>query len=140
MRRRPRLLSELRLVFGAALLGAGVGLAVAVLALPPTSPGFPTSPWLSRWVRALAPGVGFGWWAGLLMAIALAVLARRYEPPAPLATLTTAVRVAAVIALAAAALARILGQLLPWGLLGGLMAATLAARTWVALATRRQRP
>jgi hypothetical protein len=134
---RPRLLAEVRFVFGGALVGAAAGLVLAVLFLPPSLPGFQTSPLLARWVRAIAPGFGYGWWGGLLWSTFLALAARRSDPPAPVDSLGPATWVAASVAVVAGALSRWFAVRQVWGVLAGIGFGTLAARGWIARAAAR---
>ncbi|MGE5235350.1 MAG: hypothetical protein ACM3O7_03245 [Acidobacteriota bacterium] len=134
---RPRLLAEIRFVFGAALIGAAAGLALALLLLPPSRPGFPTSPVLARWVHAIAPGFAYGWWGGLLWSSFMALSARRATPSPPVSSLPIGVWIAATFTVVGGAASRWITFPPTWGILAGLLAGTLAARLWLAHAAAR---
>ena len=124
---RPRLFDEVRFVLGAALIGALAGVVLAVLALPPDSSGFPTSPRLAPWLAAVAPATGIGWWSALVWAVAMALQARRGGVPTP--ALTPATWLAAGITVACGFAAPLLSVNRGWGIAAGVVAGTVAART-----------
>lgn len=134
---RPRLFDEVRFVLSAGLIGALAGLVLAALALPPDSPGFPTSPRLAPWLAAVAPAAGIGWWSALVWAVAMALQARRGG--VPIAALTPAAWLAAGITVACGAAAPLLTLDRGWGVAAGVVAGTLAARTWLSRAAGRAR-
>jgi uncharacterized membrane protein len=126
LRRRPRLLDEAWFALGGALAGAAAGLLVAMLALPPElEPG--AVPGMT-WVLAVAPGLGIGWWAGLLWSALLAVTARRTRPVPPVKALLPAAVLVAAVTVICTAVARVAGLPLSWGMIGGVVAGTVAAR------------
>jgi hypothetical protein len=133
-RRRPRILDEIRFVVGAALIGALAGALVAAFALPPGDAGIPTAPFVSRWLHATAPAIGFGWWGALIWSVALAAHARRYQPPVTIARLARAAWLAAGLTVVGGLCARLLGQRPGWGVLAGIVIGSLVARF---LAARR---
>jgi hypothetical protein len=134
--RRPRLVDEAWFALGGALAGAGAGLVVAALRVPPT-PATPAAALpLAAWYVALARGFGIGWWFGLLWSALFAVSARRATPPASVRLLLPAACVAAALVVAGAAVARVATlPPTPW-MAGGLAAGTLLARRRLARATR----
>lgn len=138
--RRPRLLDEAKFALGAAVIGAGAGLVVAVLALPPSAGLHSISPTHVRWFVAIAPGLGFGWWGALVWSAFLALYARRFSPPPPIAALARVTWVAATILVGAAAVARVTGSPPRWGVLAGIVAATLIARVMLARSAARATP
>jgi uncharacterized membrane protein len=135
LRRRPRLLDEAWFALGGAVAGAVAGLIVEMLALPPPLEPAPGTPRGMTWVLAVAPGLGIGWWAGLLWSALLAVAARRSRPVPPVKALLPAAVLAAVVTVICSAAARLAGLPVSWGILGGVVAGTLAARFRVARPT-----
>ncbi len=126
--RRPRVLAEARFAFGAALVGAGVGLMLALMSLPPNDPGVPSAPFVSRWIGALAPAVVTGWWAGLFWAVAVLLHVRGWQPPPPVERLGRSVWMTAALVMAGGALAAWVWSAPGWGAVAGVVGAALALK------------
>jgi hypothetical protein len=137
---RPRLLAEVRFALAGALLGGAAGLALSLLLLPPGRADFTTAPPGARWLLAVAPGFGFGWWGGMLWSVMLALDGRRRRPPSPTTALLPAAAAAAVVVVLAGAGARLAAVDLRWGILAGLAGGTFVARAMLARAGRRVEP
>lgn len=123
-----RFLAHVRFALGAALVGAGTGLVIALLFLPPATPGFPAAPALSRWVLALSPAVAIGWWMGLLWGSILTLTGKRTDDEGE-GRLMAATLLAAAALVVACAGARLSGLGAHAGLAAG-AAAALAVGWW----------
>ncbi len=134
---RPRLLAEVRFAFGAALVMAAAGTAVA-FGMPPVRLLPSDHPAVRAFVQA-AVGFGLGWWGGLFWGTALVFYARRFRPLPPVASLMPATWLACVLLAAAALAARELGGSVIVSILAGVLVGTAAARLLVSRAARKAR-
>jgi hypothetical protein len=135
-----RFLAHVRFVLGAALVGAAAGLALALISLPPANEGFPSSPTLARWVLALAPGFGIGWWLGLLWGVVLSMAGRGAAAPAGERRAMTATFLAAGVLVLAFAVARVTHVSTAAGLAVGAVAAVAVAFWWAGRGSRGSAP
>lgn len=126
--RRPRVLAEARFALSAALVGAGVRLALALMSLPPDDPGVPSAPLVSRWIGALAPAIVVGWWAGLFWAVAVSLHVRGWQQPPPVERLGRSLWPTAALVTAGGAFAAWVWSAPGWGAVAGLAAAALALK------------
>jgi ABC-type antimicrobial peptide transport system permease subunit len=131
------MLAEARFAFGAALVMALAGTAVA-FGMPPIRL-MPSEEPAVRWFVQAAVGFGLGWWGGLFWGTALVFYARNFRPVPPVAALMPAT-VFAGTAIAAVALAtRTVGASVLLSIGAGVVAGTLAARLIVSRAARKVR-
>ena len=134
---RPRLLAEVRFAFGAALVMAGAGTAVA-FGMPPLRLLPSEEPPVRAFVQA-AVGFGLGWWGGLFWGTMLVFYARRFRPLPPVAALMPATWVGCALVAAAALAARAFGGSVIVSIGAGVVVGTVAARLVVGRAARRAR-
>ncbi len=135
---RPRMLAEVRFAFGAALIMAVAGAALA-FGMPPIRL-LPTDAPATRLFVQGSVGFGLGWWGGLFWSIALVFYARRIRPLPPLASLTIANWVAGAILAAASLALRAGGASVVLSVGTAIVVATVAARLVVARAAHREGP
>jgi hypothetical protein len=133
--RRPRFLAEVRFVFGAALVMAAAGTAVAV-GMPPIRVLPSDEPAVRAFVQ-LAVGFGLGWWGGLFWATALVFHARGFRPPPAVGALMPATWLAATAVAAAALAVREFGASPIVSIGAGVVVGTAAARLVVSRAARK---
>lgn len=120
---RSRALAEARVVVGGALVGAGTGLAISIIVTTQTG----AAAALDRYA-AVASGLGYGWWGGLLFSVALALTARHRSPVPAVGALLPAVAIAAGVLLAVAASFALFGLAPAAGVPLGVAAGAVAAR------------
>lgn len=132
---RPRILAEVRFAFGAALIMALAGAALA-FGMPPIRL-LPTDAPATRLFVQGSVGFGLGWWGGLFWSTALVFYARRIRPLPPLGAMTLATWVAAATLAATSLALRAGGASVVLGIGAGLVVATVAARLVVARAAHR---
>ncbi len=132
---RPRILAEVKFAFGAALIMAAAGAALA-FGMPPIRL-LPTDAAAVRLFVQGSVGFGLGWWGGLFWSTALVFYARRIRPLPPLGAMTVATWVAGAILAAAALALRAAGASVVLSIGAGIVVATVAARLVVARAARR---
>lgn len=125
-----RIASEVRFVLGGGVAGAAAGTGVGLLA-PGATIHLPAATPTVAWLLEGARGLGLGWWAGILWSVVLALAARRSATPAPVSALSTAAWATAGITVAGAALPHFVAIPFRWGVIGGLVVGTLAARVWL---------
>lgn len=130
---QARIAAEIRFVLGGALAGAAAGLLPGLLSGEPT-PHLADGDPVVALIASTARGIGIGWWAGLVWSVAFAVLARGTTPPAPIGALSRAAWVAASAVVLGALAAHLLGEPLARGVIGGVIAGTIAARLVLARA------
>ncbi len=133
--RRPRLLAEVRFAFGAALVMAAAGIAVA-FGMPPMRVLPSDAPAVRAFVQA-AVGFGLGWWGGLFWGAMLGMYARGFRPLPPVPALMPATWLAAVLVAGIALATRALGGSVIASIGAGVVAGTLAARLLVGRASRK---
>jgi hypothetical protein len=133
--RRPRMLAEIKYAFGAALVMAAAGTAVA-FGMPPIRLLPTEGPAVRAFVQA-AVGFGLGWWGGLFWATALVFYARGFRPAPPVGALMPSTWVAATLVAAASLAARELGASVILSIGAGVVVGTVAARLVVGRAARR---
>ena len=133
---RPRILAEVRFAFGAALIMAVAGAALA-FGMPPVRP-LPTDALATRLFVQGSVGFGLGWWGGLFWSTALVFHARRFRPLPPLAAMTNATWVAGALLAATALALRAGGASVVLSIGAGIVVATVAARLVVARAAHRE--
>lgn len=133
--RRPRFLAEVRFVFGAALVMAAAGTAVA-FGMPPIRVLPSDAPAVRAFVQA-AVGFGLGWWGGLFWATALVFHARGFRPPPAVGALMPATWLAATAVAAAALAVREFGASPIVSIGAGVVVGTAAARLVVSRAARK---
>ncbi len=134
---RPRLLAEVRFAFGAALVMAAAGTAVA-FSMPPIRVLPSDAPAVRAFVQA-AVGFGLGWWGGLFWGAMLAMYARGFRPLPPVDALMPATWVGCALVAGAALAARELGASVIVSIGAGVVSGTVAARLLVARAARKAR-
>lgn len=133
---RPRMLGEVSFVFGAALIMALAGAALA-FGMPPIRL-LPTDAPATRLFVQGSVGFGLGWWGGLFWSTALVFYARRVPLLPPLGAMRLATWVAAAILAAASLALRAGGASVVLSIGAGLVVATVAARLVVARAANRE--
>ncbi len=136
--KRPRLLAEVKFAFGAALVMAAAGTAVA-FGMPPFRLVPSEHPAVRAFVQA-SVGFGLGWWGGLFWATGLVFYARRFRPAPSVGALMPATWVACVVVAGGALAARGLGASAIVSIGAGLVAGTVAARLLVNRAARKAHP
>lgn len=130
--RRSRLLGEVSVALHGAVVGALAGVVVAAMAALLFAPhDRPTD----RFATAAA-GLGYGWWGGLLVTVALAMAARRAVSPPSLGALTRAMNIAGAATVFAAAATLAAGVAASVAILIAVAAGVLAARLALVVLTR----
>jgi len=135
---RPRLLAEIRFAFGAALVMAAAGTAVA-FGMPPIRL-LPSDAPAVRWFVQAAVGFGLGWWGGLFWGTALVFYARRFRPLPPVAALMPATWLAGTVVAGVTLAARAFDASVILSIGAGVVVGTVAARLAVTRAARKVRP
>jgi len=87
-------------------------------------------------VVSTSHAVGLGWWGGLVWSALFAVHARRTSPPAPVAALPHGAWVAAAAVVLGTLTAHLLNVGVARGVIGGVLAGTIAAHLLLARACR----
>jgi len=132
---RSRVLAEIRFVLSGALIGAAVGLVLAIAALATPRPEPAAT---AERVRAFATAIGLGWWGGLLFSFALALSARRYVPPPEVEALLPATSLAAAATVVVAVTAHLVAFSQTAGILAAVACGAVAARLFLAWRRRPQ--
>jgi hypothetical protein len=128
-------ISEISFVLGAAVITGAAGAVVALLT--PSMRPLPPAADAIRPLLAAGTGFGFGWWGGLVWAVALALHRHGYPTPPPVAAATRATWIAAGLFAAVTMIGFRLGASFVESCLAGVLVGTLAARIAIGAAAQR---